>query len=108
MNRFVNTYNEIVGFHNYPDAPDFCEYLCARHRHVFVIRCSFKVVHNEREIEINKQQQLIEGYLHKYYGTPCEFGGMSCESIAEVIMADLGANDVQVLEDGYGGATLTL
>lgn len=101
------TYNQVEGFHFYPNAPAFCGYLSSRHRHVFVIRCGFTVCHNEREIEINRQQRDIEDYLVSKYGMPCEFGGMSCESIAEDLLERFqNAEYVEVLEDGYGGASL--
>lgn len=107
MKRYVLTHNYIEGFHRYPDAPEFCEYLSKRHRHIFVVKCAFEVSHNGREIEINEQQHTIESYLHKKYGSPCEFGDMSCESIAQLVMEQFGAYSVTVLEDNYGGATLT-
>ncbi len=107
MKRRVETFNAIEGFHHYPDAPSFCSYLAARHRHIFEIRCSFDVNHNEREIEINETQKQIEAVLHIKFGTPCEFGSMSCESIAEYLIKSTGAASVQVLEDGYGGASLS-
>lgn len=107
MAKFVNTYNAVVGFHRYPTAPQFCLYLAARHRHVFVIRCSFAVEHNNRQVEINERQNNIEAYLCGKYGKPCEFGDMSCEDIAEELLEHFGASVVQVLEDDYGGATIT-
>lgn len=107
MAKFVDTYNSVVGFHRYPTAPQFCLYLAARHRHVFVVRCSFEVRHNNRQVEINEQQNKIEIYLCKKYGKPCEFGDMSCEDIAEELLMHFGASKVQVSEDDYGGATIT-
>ena len=58
MNKRVITYNQVIGFHSYPDAPPSCIYLSARHRHVFVIRCKFEVLHHNREIEIYTMQKL--------------------------------------------------
>ena len=108
MKKFVETYNCIEGFHYYPNAPEFCKYLSARHRHLFVIRCSFEVNHNNREIEINDMQKKIEDTLHNWYGTPCEFDGLSCESIANNLLLEFNSMvKCTVLEDGYGGATLT-
>lgn len=107
MNRSVDTYNSVVGFHRYPTAPQFCLYLAARHRHNFVIRASFAVEHNNRQVEINEQQNKIEEYLCGKYGKPCEFGDKSCEDIAEELLEHFGACKVQVLEDDYGGATIT-
>lgn len=107
MKRYVDTYNEVVGFHRYPNAPAWCDYLSHRHRHVFVIRCRFEVTHNNREIEINDKQLHIEQHLNERYGKQCEFDDMSCEDIAEELMNFFNASQVTVLEDGYGGATLS-
>lgn len=108
MKRKVLTYNAIEGFHCYPNAPEFCAYLSARHRHIFVIRCEFEVSHNEREIEINEQQHVIEKMLTKRFGSPCEFGDMSCETIAELIMKEYkSCIKAEVKEDDYGGASLS-
>lgn len=108
MSVFVNTYNEIIGFHYYPDAPNFCSYLGHKHRHVFVVRCKFLVSHSNRDIEINDMQERIESFLVGKYGTPCDFGSMSCEQIAEVLIRNFSYMvESVVLEDGYGGATFT-
>lgn len=107
MKRYVLTHNEIEGFHCYPDAPSECNFLANKHRHVFVIDCSFEVLHNEREIEIITKQQEIERVVNNYFGKPCQFENMSCESIAEWIILSFKAYSVTVKEDGYGGATLT-
>ena len=75
---------------------------------MFVIRCKFSVEDLNREIEIIQQQQIIEARLKEKFGRPCEFGDMSCEMIAQYLMKEFpGISKVQVLEDGYGGSTLT-
>lgn len=108
MKREVITYNEIQGFHKYPDAPAGVGYLSYKHRHVFIIRTRSEVTHNEREIEVITLQQKIENCLAKEFDWPCQFGDMSCESIAEWLLAKMPQlSYVEVLEDGYGGAALT-
>lgn len=108
MKRFVLTHNSIEGFHYYPNAPKFCHYLSQKHRHIFVIRCEFEISHNDREIEINFQQQEIEKFLKERFGSPCEFNGMSCEHIAELLLNNFEKMyKCSVLEDNYGGASLT-
>ena len=53
-------------------------------------------------------QNKIEKTLHDWYGTPCEFDGLSCESIANNLLLEFeDMEECTVLEDGYGGATLT-
>lgn len=108
MKRQVITFNIVEGFHNYKDAPEWCAYLRARHRHLFQIRVWFEVGHNNREVEINEQQHKVEEYLNRQFDKPCEFGSRSCEDIAELLLNKFkNATQVEVTEDGYGGATLT-
>ena len=108
MKIFVETYNLIEGFHNWPDAPERYSYLGLRHRHQFELRCKFEVKHLDREIEVNYRQWDISDFLHHKFGLPCEFGGMSCEQIAEILMNEYpDCFSCTVLEDGFGGATLT-
>lgn len=108
MKREVLTYNVIEGLHNYPDAPKEVDFLSYAHRHVFIIRCRAEVTHNEREIEIIMEQDKIKEKLCNTFGTPCNFGAMSCESIAQFLLQEFKElSYVEVLEDGYGGAALT-
>lgn len=107
MIKKVITYNQVIGFHSYPDAPKSCVYLSARHRHVFVIRCKFLVSHNNREVEINTMNKEIEDALLNEFGSPCEFGSYSCEDIAQWLLNRFSSmNEVEVLEDNFGGATI--
>ena len=108
IKRQVITHNEIEGFHYYPDAPAFCAYLGNKHRHNFVIECGFNVSHNEREIEIIDQQKRIAKSVEVQFGRPADFGGFSCEDIAEWLLEKFDDMDYcKVLEDGYGGAALS-
>lgn len=110
MERQVITYNTIEGLHMWPDAPVSVAHLRNQHRHVFVIRCWWEVSHNEREIEIQMMQHVVEGFiLNKMGGNyPVDFGDMSCESIAELILERFEqCVKCEVLEDGYGGAALS-
>ena len=108
MKRQVITANQIEGFHNWPDAPSEFIYLAARHRHMFHVRCWWEISHNNREIEINNAQQIIERDLNIAFGKPCEFQGMSCEDICEHLLSSYPQIEkVEVTEDGYGGASLT-
>ena len=100
----VPTKNLIEGYHRWKDAPKPVDFLRHRHRHVFHVRCWFEVSHGDREIEIIMMQWQIEDYLKERFGPVCEFGNMSCEDIAYEIMNQFGAVQVEVLEDGDGGA----
>lgn len=100
----VVTVCRVVGFHRWESAPPRFQYLRDRHRHEFVIWAQKKVDHNDRDVEINQLRESIEGWLHKDYGNPCEFGGMSCEDIAELAAKGFGLSKCMVLEDGLAGA----
>lgn len=100
----VLTKNNVEGFHKWSEAPEEVAFLRDQHRHIFEITCLFEVSHEEREIEIILQQREIEKYLYIKYGSPCDFGGMSCESIATDLLEYFNAYEVKVLEDGEGGA----
>ena len=98
---------DVQGFHCWPEAPDCLQYLASRHRHIFRIRALFDVRDSNREIELITKQNEIADYLYCAYGNKdgaCEFGSMACEHIAEHIMETFGASEVEVLEDGFGGA----
>lgn len=102
----VITHNLIEGYHRWKDAPEAVNFLRNWHRHIFHIRCWFEVSHEDREIEIIMKQWEIENFLKEKYGAVCEFGEMSCEAIAREIMNQFGAEEVEVLEDGFGGANV--
>jgi len=98
---------EQEGFHNYPNAPQEVGFLESRHRHTFQIKIGFEVSHHNREIEIFLQREECKFYLMETYGSPCEFGEMSCEMIAQELLDFFepdGAVWVEVWEENTGGA----
>lgn len=97
----------VEGFHNYPDAPLKVDFLENRHRHSFIVKLGFEVLDLNREIEIFIQRDEVLFYLNESYGSPCEFGSMSCEMIAKELFEhfeDDGAIWVEVWEENTGGA----
>lgn len=107
MIKKVITYNQVIGFHSYPDAPESCIYLSERHRHVFIIHCEFEVSHNNREIEINTMQERLAVALQDEFGAPCEFGSSSCEDIAQWLLNRFPEmSEAKILEDGFGGSVI--
>lgn len=104
---FVKT--QVVGYHLWQDAPDEVSFLRNPHRHRFFIRVGAIVNHEERDIEFfmfqRKIKELLESSFvqnaHKEY----IFGAMSCETIASIILNQLGqASYVEVSEDDENGA----
>ncbi len=107
MKKRVITHNTIEGYHYYPDPPKEVEFLKYPHRHLFDIRCQFSVVESNREIEIFMQQSTIEIMIKKHFGCPADFADMSCEMIGEWILEQFDeCVEVQILEDGFGGAII--
>ena len=107
---YVETYNLIDGFHHWLTAPYEYSYLRYEHRHMFEIRCRFEVSKEDREIEINYMQYKIAQELQKEFGSPMQLHSRSCEHVAHWLLekfASMGMVQATVLEDGYGGATLS-
>lgn len=108
MKKYINTHNEIIGFHCWENATGVYSYLRNRHRHNFVVKCLAEVEDSDREIEFNEFALQIETAIKARFGYPCEFGSMSCENIAEWLLEKFDRlTTVTVQEDNYGGATLT-
>jgi hypothetical protein len=107
---YVETYNLIEGFHYWLTAPYEYAYLRNNHRHMFEIRCRFEVSKEDREIEINYMQYKIAQELQKEFGSPMDLHNRSCEHLAHWLLEHFawdGMVQATVLEDGYGGATLS-
>lgn len=107
LKKRVVTHNSIEGYHHYPDPPKEVSFLQYPHRHIFEIRCHFKVTNSNREVEIFIQQNAIDMTIRRHFGKPAEFGYMSCEMIGEWILNEFDdCVEVEVLEDGHGGAII--
>lgn len=106
----IITHNEIIGSHYWKDAPVQYAYLRNLHRHVFTIRCKFEVSHEDRDIEINHTQDIIQDAIEAEFGEGADIGaginfeGMSCEQIAQWCINEFNCIECEVLEDGLGGA----
>ena len=111
MKTFVKLDFDVIGFHQYKNAPKEVEFLKYNHRHDFNIKVKYQVIDLDREKEIFIQTDMLKDYLYEAYGNPCQFNNMSCEMIAKEIL-EYGAIDgmvyVEVLEDGKGGAIAEL
>lgn len=111
MKAQVITQFEIAGFHSYKDAPEKVEFLKNKHRHTFKIKCGYEVSNLDREVEIFIASDQIKFYLTESFGSPCQFGNMSCEMIAKEIL-EFGKNDgmiwSEVWEEETGGARVEL
>ena len=96
-NIFVETYNLVEGYHKWAAAPSAYAYLR-------------KVYKEDRDLEINDLQTKIAEALIMEFGAPMQLENRSCEHLAHWLLeefADMGMVQATVLEDGYGGATLS-
>jgi hypothetical protein len=98
---------DVVGFHRWPGAPSEVAFLRHEHRHLFRIRIGICVTNLDREVEIFMEEDALRAHLASAYGQPCRFAARSCEHIATELLSFSGAEWVEVLEDGCGGARAT-
>ena len=109
--RFIKVGLDIEGMHFWENAPEEVSYLRYPHRHIFHIIVEFKVNHNNRDLEFIIMKHKIEKFLKdKFYISIyklCNFGQMSCEAIAELILDEFrDAVSCEVWEDKENGARL--
>lgn len=105
---------QVEGFHSWPQAAELLPevgFLSAKHRHIFHIVAKKKVTHSDRDVEIILFKRKITDFLYFQYGkndhslvNVCEFGPMSCEMIAEVLLKKFDLQYCSVLEDNENGA----
>lgn len=91
------------GFHKWVDAPPKQKFLRDLHRHMFHVKVTFKVKHNDREKEFFAEKEKVISLInHKLKGVAKDV--MSCEQWAEWILNKANAYSVEVSEDGENGA----
>lgn len=103
---------QIEGLHNWPSCPiEEVSYLKDPHRHMFHIKATKEVEHNDRDVEIIQLKHQMQAYLKsKYYSFKLELhklGSMSCEDIAEDLLNTFNLCECEVLEDGENGASIS-
>lgn len=107
MKSFVIVNLAVEGTHCWPSCHiKEVDFLKNEHRHMFHIRCEKAVSHLDRDIEIIRFKRKIAEHLSGKYGTPCSFGAMSCEMIAEELVRTFSLAVCEVLEDGENGARI--
>lgn len=92
--------------HNWPQAEEIAgkevAYLKYPHRHLFHFECRKEVTELDREIEIILFRKKILNFIGENYNH--DFGHLSCEMIAELILTEFDLNYCEVTEDGENGA----
>lgn len=80
------------------------EFLKSPHRHIFHIKCTKEVSHDDREIEIIMFKREVENHLKEKFNNG--FMWMSCEMISRYLIWVFGLYSCEVLEDWENGALL--
>lgn len=105
---FVRTILEAL--HEWKDAPEEVYFLRNTHRHLFHIKVTWNVDHNDRDKEFFIMQDKLQSFLNSFYWIQ-EDGYhhvQSCEQVCEdVLTAFKDAVSCEVSEDGENWAILT-
>lgn len=95
---------QVEGFHCWKDCPlEEVAFLRERHRHVFHIKATKTVAHDDRAVEILLLKRQLLAWLASEFGNPCEFGSRSCETLARLLLDRFCLAECEVLEDGECG-----
>lgn len=80
-------------------------YLQYPHRHLFYIKATKAVNHDDRDVEIICLKNDMEEYLDKAYPDK-HMGHTSCEMLAEKLVDQFGLASCSVMEDNENGAVV--
>lgn len=83
----------VPGLHHWPHAHAGRSYLAAPHRHLFHVKATVAVEHDERDVEFHDLADLMSERV-ELMGTPhgwgaIDFGPKSCETLARELLSDL-------------------
>ena len=73
---------QFEGFHSYDNAPVGVEFLRLKHRHIFHVKCSVDVFHNDRDIEFILFKRFIDDVI---VDQRLATRDLSCEMMADII-----------------------
>lgn len=106
--KFIYVTEQFEAYHRWDDAPDEVAFLRDMHRHIFKVKVTIQVWHNDREIEFIMFKWKLRNFIRENYEMRQDVG--SCEMIAETILTWLESEYpnryiwVEVSEDGENGA----
>lgn len=103
----------VEGIHNWTNCDiEEVSYLKFPHRHMFGIKATVNVSHDDRDVEFIVLKHKIRDYLNiQYWDSKHKcllFGSMSCEMIARELIEQFDLSSCEVNEDGENGAILTV
>lgn len=102
------------GFHHWKDAPDEVAFLKNLHRHLFHVKASITVGHDDRELEFFMVKRVMDEYLDFMLKEKKNIVG-SCEMVATDLIYYLRIKygddrdyRVEVSEDGENSASIEI
>ncbi len=108
MRRFIYVTEQFEAFHRWKDAPDEVAFLRSMHRHMFHVKVTIEVKHDDRDIEFIMFKRKVRDFLREKYEMKEGIGSceMIAESIIEYLKKEYPGRDVvvEVSEDGENGA----
>lgn len=118
MKRWIWINTSFQATHQWAECPhNDVAFLRDCHHHMFFVKVSTTVEHNDRDIEFLRFKKLVDDSIDNLYGTDRikELGRKSCEDIAEELYNKLIQTDsnlayrkfdIEVSEDNLVGARL--
>lgn len=111
LRTYVYITSEFIATHAWPGCPfEEVAFLRNPHRHKFLVKVTFKVSEDDREIEFFMAKAQLDSFLRSSYNDKY-LGHLSCEMIAKSIYTYMDTKvgtvaGVQVSEDGENGAII--
>jgi hypothetical protein len=108
---FIVVTLQVEGIHRWPAAAEILpevRYLSDPHRHIFQIKCTKAVTHDDRDVEIIMfKREVLDYFKRNKWNSELQlvdFRSMSCEQIAKDLQEVYDLYSCEVLEDGENGA----
>lgn len=109
MKTYVTIKLQHEALHHWPEAREKLPeagFLADKHRHVFHIKMTKEVKHDDRDVEFILWKREVESYLTEKYGK--DLGRTSCEDLAKELLTKFDCTMVSVEEDAENGALVTI
>lgn len=117
MKTSICVQTQFEGMHFWPDAPEEVVFLKNKHRHIFHVKVTIPVSHDDRQLEFFMVKDKIGDFIaDSFYLNPSEclhianLENMSCEMMATEILLflkrvyDIEGIKVEVAEDNENSA----
>ncbi len=106
MKKHIVVTFQFEGIHSWPECPiEEVKFLRDPHRHIFHVKATKEVSHNDRDVEIIMLKRGMEEYVGNKFPAG-DLNTMSCEDLAELFINAFELSSCEVLEDGENGAYL--